>query len=147
MGARPAARLSPPRPLAVALGAVTVATAVQAGTPPVAVVVFGTLPVLAVGLGIASTAVLAQIGATVPADMVGLVVGVVTAVAGVAGFVSQLLMAASFDRFASYGPALCVLAAGAALATASAVLSASRPAVGGSGSVGGSAAGRRGGAG
>jgi NNP family nitrate/nitrite transporter-like MFS transporter len=132
VGGRLSDRLSPPRPLAAALGVVTVATAVQAGTPAVPVVVFGTLPVLAVGLGIASTAVLAQIGATAPAGMVGLVVGVVTAVAGTAGFVSQLLMAASFDRFASYGPALCVLAAGAALATASAVLHtrrSARPAV------------------
>jgi NNP family nitrate/nitrite transporter-like MFS transporter len=129
VGGRLADRLSPARPLGVALGVVTVATAVQAGTPPVPVVVFGTLPVLAVGLGIASTAVLVQIGATAPADTVGLVVGVVTAVAGVAGFVGQLLMAASFDRWANYGPALGVLALGAALATVSAVLHTRRSAI------------------
>jgi NNP family nitrate/nitrite transporter-like MFS transporter len=122
VGGRLADRLAPRRPLAVALAALTVATAVQAGTPPLPVALLGPLPVLAVGLGIASTAVLAQISATAPADMVGLVVGVVTAVAGVAGFVSQLLMAASFDRFDTYGPALCVMAAGAALATASALI-------------------------
>jgi MFS transporter, NNP family, nitrate/nitrite transporter len=122
-------RLAPPRPLAAALAVLAAATTVQACTPPLPVVLAVTLPVLAVGLGIASTAVLVQIGAVAPAPMVGLVTGVVTAAAGLAGFLSPLLMAFSVGRHGSYGPALGVLAAGAALAAATVISRPARPAL------------------
>jgi NNP family nitrate/nitrite transporter-like MFS transporter len=109
-------RFAPFRPLVVALAVLAVATTVQASTPPLPVVLAGTLPALAVSLGVASTVVLAQVAAVAPPPMVGIVAGVVSAMAGLAGFVSPLLMAFSYSRFASYGPALGLLAAGAAVA-------------------------------
>jgi MFS transporter, NNP family, nitrate/nitrite transporter len=109
-------RFFPARPLTVALVVLTVATAVQAATPPLPLVVGGTLPVLAVALGVASGATLAQVAAVAPLSMVGLVAGVGTAVAGIAGFASPLLMAVSLDRQGSYGPALTLLAVGAGVA-------------------------------
>ncbi|GAA3383609.1 NarK/NasA family nitrate transporter [Cryptosporangium minutisporangium] len=115
-------RLTPARPLAAAMIVLAVATAVQAFTPPLALTLAGTLPVLAVGLGIVNTTVIAQIAATVPPTMIGLVTGVTCAIAGIAGFLSPLLMAFSFTRYGDYGPALGALAAGSAFAAWIAVI-------------------------
>ena len=54
-------RFSPARPLTVALVVVAAATAVQAATPPLPVVVGVTLPVLAVALGVCSGSTLALV--------------------------------------------------------------------------------------
>jgi NNP family nitrate/nitrite transporter-like MFS transporter len=115
-------RLTPARPLAGAMVVLTVATAVQAFTPPLTVTLAATLPVLAVGLGIVNTTVIAQIAAVAPPAMIGLVVGVTGAIAGIAGFLSPLLMAFSFTRYGDYGPALAVLAAGSAFAAGTALM-------------------------
>jgi NNP family nitrate/nitrite transporter-like MFS transporter len=126
-------RYPPAVPLTVALGVVTVVTAVQAATPPVPLVVGVTLPLMALGLGVASGATLALVAAAAPLSMIGLVAGVGTAIAGLAGFASPLLMALSLERQGSYGPALVGLAvvAGAAAVMAAARLrpsvSSSRP--------------------
>jgi NNP family nitrate/nitrite transporter-like MFS transporter len=121
-------RLTPRRPLAGALVVLAGATAVQAGHPPLPVVLAGTLPVLATGLGVASTTVLAQIAAVAPAPMIGLVIGVVSAIAGLTGFLTPLLMAFSFNRFDGYGPALVLLATGTAFAAATVLVTAKQPA-------------------
>jgi NNP family nitrate/nitrite transporter-like MFS transporter len=115
-------RYPPARPLTVALGVVTVVTAVQALTPPVPLVVGVTLPLMALGLGVASGSTLALVAVVAPPSMIGLVAGTGTAIAGFAGFVSPVLMAVSLDREGTYGPALAVLAvvAGAAAVTAAA---------------------------
>jgi NNP family nitrate/nitrite transporter-like MFS transporter len=107
-------RFSPARPLVATLLLVAIATAVQATTPPLPVLLAGTLPALAVGVGVASTAVLAQIGLVAPAGTVGLITGLASAAGGLAGFLSPLLMAYTHQTFGGYGPALAVLAAGAA---------------------------------
>jgi MFS transporter, NNP family, nitrate/nitrite transporter len=113
-------RFSPARPLAVALTVATVVTAVQASTPPLPLVVGVTLPLMAVALGVSSGATLAQVAVEAPLSMVGVVAGVGTAVAGIAGFLSPLLMAVSLGRLGSYGPALSVLAVVAGLAAVTA---------------------------
>jgi NNP family nitrate/nitrite transporter-like MFS transporter len=115
-------RLTPTRPLAGALVVLAVVTAVQAFTPPLIVMLTGVLPVLAIGLGVVSTTVLAQIAAVAPFPMIGLVTGVVSAIAGLAGFLSPLLMAFSFSRYGGYGPALLVLAAGTGFAAVTALV-------------------------
>jgi NNP family nitrate/nitrite transporter-like MFS transporter len=119
-------RLSPRRPLTAALTVLTGVTAVQALTPPLPLVATLVLPVLAVALGISSGAILAQVAAAAPPAMIGRVSGVVTGVAGLAGFLSPLLMAVSLDRYDSYGPAVGVLAVGAATAVASAITATDR---------------------
>jgi NNP family nitrate/nitrite transporter-like MFS transporter len=119
-------RVAPRRPLIASLTVLAGATAVQALSPPLALVVTVVLPTLAVALGIASGAVLAQVAAVVPPLMIGRVSGVVTGVAGLAGFTSPLLMAVSLDRYGGYGPALAILAAVAAVAAANA-LTGTRP--------------------
>jgi NNP family nitrate/nitrite transporter-like MFS transporter len=115
-------RLAPARPLAAAMVALTAATAVQACTPPLPVMLAGTLPVLAIGLGVVNTTIIAQIATMAPPSMIGLITGVTSAIAGIAGFLSPLLMALSFTRYGGYGPALGALAAGAAGATVTALL-------------------------
>ncbi|BEL06657.1 NarK/NasA family nitrate transporter [Actinoplanes sichuanensis] len=109
-------RWTPARPLVAALTLVALGTAVQATTPPLPVLLIGTLPALALGVGVASTAVLAQIGRVAPPDMVGLVTGLASAAGGLAGFACPLLMAYAYQLFGDYGPALGGLAAGAAAA-------------------------------
>ncbi|MEU4428740.1 MFS transporter [Actinoplanes sp. NPDC024001] len=120
-------RFGPPRPLVVALTALTAATAVQAFTPPLPVLLALVLPVMAVGLGISSTSVLAQISHSAPAAMVGLVTGVVSAVAGVAGFLTPLLLALSFQRTGGYAVAFGVLGLAALVALSVAVRQLRRP--------------------
>jgi NNP family nitrate/nitrite transporter-like MFS transporter len=121
-------RFGPARPLVIALAALTVATAVQAFTPPLPIFLAAVLPVLAVGLGVSSSAVLTQIGHTAPVPMVGLVTGVVSAAAGIAGFLTPLLLAVSFQRTGGYGPAFTVLLAAALAALAVAVHNLRKPA-------------------
>ncbi|GIE36194.1 MFS transporter [Actinoplanes italicus] len=115
-------RFSPARPLVAALALVALATAVQATSPPVPVLLAGTLPVLAVGVGVASTAVLARIGQVAPPGTVGLITGVAGATGGMAGFLSPLIMAYTRESLGSYGPALGALAVGAAAAAVHAVI-------------------------
>ena len=91
-------------------------------------IVLALLPALAVALGITSGALLAQVATVTPPTMLGRVSGVVAGVAGLAGFLSPLLMAASLSRYGNYGPAVGVLAAGAAAALLSAS-TATRPSV------------------
>jgi NNP family nitrate/nitrite transporter-like MFS transporter len=114
-------RFTPRRPLVAALAVLVGATAAQAFAPPLPLVVTVVLPTLAVALGIASGALLAQVAAVTPPDLIGRVGGVVTGVAGLAGFVSPLLMAFSLGRFGGYTPAVLVLAAGAAVALRTAI--------------------------
>ncbi|MEU4424374.1 MFS transporter [Actinoplanes sp. NPDC024001] len=113
-------RLEPRRPLTAALAVLAVAAGAQAYTPPLPLVMTILLPALAVALGIASGAILAQVAAVAPPAMIGRVSGVVTGVAGLAGFASPLLMASSLNRNGGYGPALAVLAVAAAVAALSA---------------------------
>jgi NNP family nitrate/nitrite transporter-like MFS transporter len=102
-------RLSPLPVLAMALVAVVAAAVALARTPPLAVAMVALL-VLSAGLAAASAAAIVQIGrATLPA-MVGAVTGVVTAIAGLAGFAAPLIMALAYSRTGSYGPALALLA-------------------------------------
>ena len=114
-------RLSPRRPLIASLAVLAVAATAQAFTPPLTLVMTVLLPTLAVALGIASGAVLAQVAAVAPPAMIGRVSGMVSGIAGLAGFASPLLMAVSISRYGGYGPALGLLATGAAVAALSAV--------------------------
>jgi NNP family nitrate/nitrite transporter-like MFS transporter len=114
-------RLSPRRPLVASLTVLAGAAGTQAFEPPLVVVVTVMLPTLAVALGIASGAILAQVAAVAPPVMIGRVSGVVTGVAGLAGFGSPLLMAVSLGRYGTYGPALGILTAIAAVAALSAL--------------------------
>jgi NNP family nitrate/nitrite transporter-like MFS transporter len=114
-------RLSPRRPLMVSLAVLAVTTGTQAYTPPLLLVVTVVLPVLAVALGIASGAVLAQVAAVAPPGMIGRVGGVVTGIAGLAGFASPLLMATSLSRYGDYSLGLGILAAATAVAAFSTV--------------------------
>ncbi|MFC7533589.1 nitrate/nitrite transporter [Actinoplanes sp. GCM10030250] len=109
-------RLGHTRPLAVAFAAMAVAVTIQATTPPLPVLLAGVLPVVAVGIGVSGTAVVAQIGAVAPAELVGLITGVISAAGGVTGFLTPLMLATSFSRTGGYGPAMAVLVAGALLA-------------------------------
>jgi NNP family nitrate/nitrite transporter-like MFS transporter len=115
-------RFSPARPLVGALFLVVIGTAVQATTPPLPVLLAVILPTLAVGVGVASTAVLAWIGHAAPPSTVGLITGLASAVGGMAGFITPLLMAYAYQNLGSYGPALGVLAAGAGAALLHAVI-------------------------
>ena len=119
-------RLSPRRPLIASLAVLAGAAGAQAFTPPLPLVVTVILPTLAVALGIASGAILAQVAAVAPPMLIGRVSGVVTGVAGLAGFASPLLMAVSLSRYGGYGPALGILAASAAVAALGA-LTGTRP--------------------
>jgi MFS transporter, NNP family, nitrate/nitrite transporter len=121
-------RLTPRRPLITSLAVLVVVTAAQVFTPPLPIVLTVLLPVLAVALGITSGAILAQVAAVAPPAMIGRVSGIVAGVAGMAGFASPLLMAASLGRHGGYGLALGVLAAGAAAALLSAITG-TRPSV------------------
>ncbi|BAL88292.1 putative MFS transporter [Actinoplanes missouriensis 431] len=114
-------RLAPRRPLTTALVVLAAAVTAQAFTPPLPLVVTLLLPVIAVALGIASGALLAQVAAVAPPAMIGRVSGMVTGVAGLAGFASPLLMASSVNHTTGYGPALGVLAAATAVAAISAL--------------------------
>jgi NNP family nitrate/nitrite transporter-like MFS transporter len=114
-------RFSARGPLVSSLAVLVAATAAQAFKPPFPLVMTIVLPTLAVALGIASGAILAQVAAVAPPAMIGRIGGVVTGVAGLAGFASPLLMAYSLSRYGAYTPALCVLAAGAAIAARSAI--------------------------
>jgi NNP family nitrate/nitrite transporter-like MFS transporter len=114
-------RFSPRRPLIAATAVLVGTTAVQAFTPPLPLVATVVLPALAVALGIASGAVLAQVAAVTPPEIIGRVGGVVTGVAGLAAFAAPLLMAYSLGRYGGYTPALCLFAAAAAVATRSAI--------------------------
>ncbi|MEU4690543.1 MFS transporter [Actinoplanes sp. NPDC023714] len=122
-------RLAPRRPLAVSLTVLTGAVAVQACTPPLPVVAV-VVPVLGVALGIASGAILAHVAREAPPEIIGGVSGVVTGIAGLAGFASPLLMAASLSRFGGYGPALAILAAAPAVAAVGVLREASRAGAG-----------------
>jgi NNP family nitrate/nitrite transporter-like MFS transporter len=119
-------RLSPRRPLIASLAILAGSAGVQAFAPPLPLVLTVVLPTLAVALGIASGAILAQVAAVAPPRMIGRVSGVVTGVAGLAGFGSPLLMAVSLSRYGGYGPALGILAASTAVAALSA-LTGTRP--------------------
>ncbi|MEU4426173.1 MFS transporter [Actinoplanes sp. NPDC024001] len=119
-------RLEPARPLAVALIAITVAATVQAFTPPLPVMLAATLPVLAVGLGVLQTTIMAQLAVAVPPPMIGLVIGLVSTAAGVAGFLAPLVMAISFTRTGGYGPALWLIAALNAVAAVNALINVRR---------------------
>jgi NNP family nitrate/nitrite transporter-like MFS transporter len=119
-------RLSPRRPLIASLAILAGAAGAQAFAPPLPLVVTVILPTLAVALGIASGAILAQVAAVAPPMMIGRVSGVVTGVAGLAGFGSPLLMAASLNRYGGYGPAVGMIAAIAAVAALTA-LTGTRP--------------------
>lgn len=119
-------RLSPRRPLIASLAVLAGAAGAQAFAPPLPLVVTVILPTLAVALGIASGAILAQVAAVAPPMLIGRVSGVVTGVAGLAGFASPLLMAVSLSRYGGYGPALGILATSAAVAALGA-LTGTRP--------------------
>ena len=119
-------RLSPRRPLIASLAILAGAAGAQAFAPPLPLVVTVVMPTLAVALGIASGAILAQVAAVAPPMMIGRVSGVVTGVAGLAGFGSPLLMAVSLNRYGGYSPALGILAAITAVAALSA-LTGTRP--------------------
>ncbi|HET6532651.1 MAG TPA: MFS transporter [Actinoplanes sp.] len=114
-------RLSPRRPLIASLAILAGAAGAQVFAPPLPLVVTVVLPALAVALGIASGTILAQVAAVAPPRMIGRVIGVVTGVAGLAGFASPLLMAVSLSRSGGYGPALGILAATTAVAALSAL--------------------------
>lgn len=105
----------PGRPLVVALAGLAVAAGVQAFTPPLPVLPV-TLLAMAVALGVASSATLVRAAAGAGPSLVGLVTGLVTAVAGLAGFATPLLMAASFSATGGYGPAVGLFAVAAAAA-------------------------------
>jgi NNP family nitrate/nitrite transporter-like MFS transporter len=115
-------RFTPRRPLIASLAVLAGATATQAFAPPLPLVVTVVLPTLAVALGIASGAILAQVAAVAPPMMIGRVAGVVTGMAGLAGFASPLLMAFSLSRSGGYGPAVGILAASTAIAALSALI-------------------------
>jgi len=119
-------RLTPRPPLIASLAILAGAAGAQACAPPLPLAVTVVLPTLAVALGIASGAILAQVAAVAPPMMIGRVSGVVTGVAGLAGFGSPLLMAVSVNRYDGYGPALGILAASAAVSALSA-LTGTRP--------------------
>jgi MFS transporter, NNP family, nitrate/nitrite transporter len=119
-------RLSPRRPLTASLAVLAGAAGAQAFPLPLPLVVTVVLPTLAVALGIASGTILAQVAAVAPPRMIGRVSGVVTGVAGLAGFGSPLLMAVSLNRYGGYGPALGILAVITAVAALSA-LTGTRP--------------------
>jgi MFS transporter, NNP family, nitrate/nitrite transporter len=114
-------RFSPRRPLVASLAILAGAVGAQAFALPLPLAVTVVLPTLAVALGIASGAILAQVAAAAPPMMIGRVSGVVTGVAGLAGFASPLLMAVSLSRYGGYGPALGILAASTAVAALSAL--------------------------
>ncbi|WP_433306385.1 MFS transporter [Actinoplanes sp. CA-030573] len=109
----------PGRPLVVSLAALAVVAGVQAFTPPLPVVAV-TLLAMAVALGVASSATLVRAAAGAGPSLVGLVTGLVTAAAGLAGFASPLLMAASYAVTGGYGAAVGLLAVAAAVAAWSA---------------------------
>jgi NNP family nitrate/nitrite transporter-like MFS transporter len=115
-------RFSPRRPLIASLAILAGCVGLQAFTPPLPLVVTVVLPTLAVALGIASGTIIAQVAAVAPPRMIGRVSGVVTGVAGLAGFGSPLLMAVSLGRYGGYGPALGILAGGTAIAAVSALI-------------------------
>jgi nitrate/nitrite transporter NarK len=108
--------MSPLPPLAVALSVLATAVAVQAFEPPLPVAGGLILPAMAVALGAGSSAVLAQVASAVRPPMVGLVSGMVTAAAGLAGFAAPLIMAVSYGRYHSYRPAVTLFAIAAVLA-------------------------------
>jgi NNP family nitrate/nitrite transporter-like MFS transporter len=122
-------RLTARRPLITSLAILAGLTGVQAFTPPLLIVVTVVLPTLAVALGIASGSVLAHVAAVTPAALIGRVSGMVSGVAGLAGFASPLLMAVALGRYGGYGPAMCTLAAAAAIAACSAIIG-TRPTTG-----------------
>jgi NNP family nitrate/nitrite transporter-like MFS transporter len=103
-------RLSPLPPLAMALAVVVIAAVVLARTPRLDPAATVALLALSAGLAAASAATVAYIGRVAPPAMIGIVTGVVTAVAGLAGFAAPLIMALAFSRTGSYGPALTLLA-------------------------------------
>jgi NNP family nitrate/nitrite transporter-like MFS transporter len=107
-------RFGPARPLVAALGALALAAAAQACTPPFPVTAGLIMPIMAVALGVASSATLVQVAAEAGRPMVGLVTGLVTAVAGLAGFATPLVMAFSYARLGRYGPAVALFAVAAA---------------------------------
>ena len=103
-------RLSPLPPLAMALAVVIAAAVALVGTPPLDPAATVALLVLSAGLAVASAAAVTYIGRAAPPGMIGMVTGVVTAIAGLAGFTAPLIMALAFSRTGSYGPALVLLA-------------------------------------
>ncbi|MFF5078049.1 nitrate/nitrite transporter [Actinoplanes sp. NPDC000266] len=113
-------RVGAARPLAAGLAALAAAATVQAFTPPLAIVGGLTLPVMAIALGVASSATLVRVAGAAGAAMVGLVTGLVTAAAGLAGFATPLIMAFSYSATGGHGPAVAVLAAAAGVAAWSA---------------------------
>ena len=117
--ARPAggwiADRAPGRPLVAALAVLAVAAGVQAFTPPLPVVPL-TLLAMALGLGVASSATLVRAAEGAGPSLVGLVTGLVTAAAGLAGFATPVLMAVSYAAAGGYGPAVGLFAVAAAVA-------------------------------
>lgn len=113
-------RFSPRPPLVAALALLTVAATVQASTPPLSVAAGLTLPATAISIGVASSATLARVADAAGPPMVGLVTGLVTAAAGLAGFAAPLIMAFSYARSGGYAPAVILFAAAAGAAAWSA---------------------------
>jgi NNP family nitrate/nitrite transporter-like MFS transporter len=109
-------RLPPARPLVIALAVLAVAAGVQAWTPPLPVAAGLTLPAMAIAIGAASSATLVLVAGAAGRAMVGLVTGLVTAAAGLAGFAAPLIMAVTYAGIESYRPAVALfaIAAGAA---------------------------------
>jgi NNP family nitrate/nitrite transporter-like MFS transporter len=108
-------RVSPARPLSVALTVLAVAAGVQSFGPPLPVVAV-TLFAMAAALGVASSATLVRAAAGAGPSLVGLVTGLVTAAAGLAGFATPVLMAFSYTASGDYGPAVALFAVVAAAA-------------------------------
>ncbi|MEV6302474.1 MFS transporter [Actinoplanes sp. NPDC051861] len=111
----------PARPLVLGYAAALAVLVVQAWTPPLPVLLGLVLPVLAVTMGMTSTAVLAQVSGTAPPVLVGLITGLISAAGGLTGFATPLMLAASYQRTGTYGPGYAVLAAAAALALTTAL--------------------------
>ncbi|MBF6349533.1 NarK/NasA family nitrate transporter [Nocardia flavorosea] len=104
-------RFNGPVVLAVTLGFVVVAAAVQAATPdlmPVGTVEF---LVLAAALGAGSGATFGLVAQIAPPGKVGAITGFVGAAGGLGGFVPPLVMGAIYGATSDYGPGLLALAA------------------------------------
>ncbi|BBH68516.1 MFS transporter [Actinoplanes sp. OR16] len=112
-------RMPPARPLSVSLAVLAVAAGIQSFRPPLPVVAV-VLLAMAVSLGVASSATLVRAAEGAGPSLVGLVTGLVTATAGLAGFAAPVLMAFSFSATGAHGPAVALLAVAAGTAAWSA---------------------------
>ncbi|MBS2965958.1 MFS transporter [Actinocrinis puniceicyclus] len=129
-------RFGPTRVLTGSLALVVVGAFAQSFTLGLAPA--GTLAFLAMAaaLGAASGATFAMVALLAPAQQVGSVTGVVGAAGGLGGFIPPLVMGSLYGRYGTYGAGLamlCLVAAGMALFTATAVRRAANAAAGASG--------------